>query len=308
MNTLEMTNENHFEFGFNQIPFSFRKSPEDQWFARFGKCRRPVGSFYEECLHTARLIGQKTNDQIWVLFSGGIDSEVAVRSFHAAGVPFKVAINRFKFDLNIHDICYAIATCEDLCVEYKFFDLDLEQFWKTQGIEYSMKTGCSWPRLTPTMWLMDQVDGYPVLGSGECFLEKAISKDYVPGVSPYEPSPWYLFEREKIASWYRILQVINKPGCPGFFQYTPEIIYSYLVDPDVQALCRSQVVGKLSTGSSKHRIYSKFFPLKERPKYTGFEKVPDLDRYFQDLCVQLVPHSQQEVKIEYEGLVRQMRS
>lgn len=304
---LELTSNNHFEFGFNGVPFSRRQSVEDQWFARYGRAKRMPGTFKEECLTTARLIRASTSQDLWVLFSGGIDSEVTLRAFVDAGIKVKVAINRFAKDLNIHDLAYAVATCEALEVEYQFFNLDIEDFWRTKLLSYLQMTDCCWPRLTPTMWLMEQVPGYPILGSGECYLEKILPAGYIPGSSPYVTTEWVLFEREKIASWYRFLLAINKPGCAGFFQYTPEIILSYLEDPEVEALCRSEVFGKLSTRTSKHQIYTRHFALTERPKYTGFEKIADLDRYYQTVGKHHFPHHDGIFKTPYRELLGQLR-
>ena len=122
---VELTHRNHFKFGFNGENFSFRQSAVDQWFVDYGPSDRLPFDFRRECVETAMLIGQKAKGQIWVLFSGGVDSEVVVRSFVLAKVPFRAAILRFKNNLNIHDIAYAVSACESLGVPYTFFDLDI---------------------------------------------------------------------------------------------------------------------------------------------------------------------------------------
>lgn len=301
--TLDLTYKNYFKFGFNQIPYSRRQAKSDVWFAEFGPAERPPGTFREECIETAKIIRSQTTQDLWLLFSGGIDSEVMLRAFVAADIPVHVAINRFAQDLNLHDISYAIAACEELSVPYRFFELDIVDFWKNKNVRYLTMSDCCWPRLTPTMWLMEQVPGYPVLGSGECFLKKVVPEGYIPGTSPYEPSDWLLYEREKISSWYRFLIAIKKPGCAGFFQYTPEIVLSYLRDPVVKALCSNEIIGKLSTRTSKHSIYNRHFPIRERRKYTGFEKVAELDKLYQAEARALFPYHDEVCTMTYDHVV-----
>src|SRR4051794_32718324 len=113
MNIL-LSKNNHFEFGYNGEPFNFRTSPEDQWFARYGKCERKTESFRKECLQTARDISAVADGKVSVLFSGGVDSEAALRSFVRADQPVQAAILKFKNGLNEHDISYAVTACEEL--------------------------------------------------------------------------------------------------------------------------------------------------------------------------------------------------
>ena len=213
---LDLTHNSHFEFGYDGIPFRFRQNKDQQWFARYGVCERAPYSFDVECFETAKLIRRLQPDPIWILFSGGADSEVVLRSFLQQNITVKVAILRFKNDLNIHDIAYAVIACEKLHVSYQFFDLDLLKFWENEALDLAKSAQCITPLLLPTMWLVDQLDGYSVLGSGECLLVKRVPSDYVPGVSVYPNSKWDLYEKEKIAAWYRHFMVIGRSGCPGF--------------------------------------------------------------------------------------------
>jgi len=302
MDTL-VSHNNHFKFGYNQIPFNFRISAMDKWWVSYGKCERPTFSFKEECLQTARQIQRDAGQKITVLFSGGADSEVALQSFLLAKIPVRAAILRFKNDLNIHDISYAVIACEKWGVPYHFFDLDLLQFWENQLFDYANPTYCITPQLLTTMWLVDQIDEYPVLGSGECLLVKRIPEDYLPGISPYEDSEWDLYEKEKIAAWFRHFMVKKRSGCPGFFQYTPEIILSYLLDPFVQRLTSNHMTGKLCTASSKLKIYQQHFDLIDRPKFSGFEKVQREDGKYRKILTETFP----DAKEIYLSSVQQLK-
>lgn len=305
MDTILSAN-NHFKFGYDDVWFEFRKNTKQKWIVDYGKCRRHTENFHFECLNTAREIQENSQQKITVLFSGGVDSEVALQSFVLAGIPVTATILRFKNDLNIHDMSYAIVTCEKLGVKYKIVDLDILKFWENQLLEYADPTYCISPQLLSTMWLADQVDEYPVLGSGECLLVKDYDDTYEAGVSPYLHSEWSLWEKEKIAAWYRHFIVKKRNACPGFFQYTPEIILSYLRDPFVHKLTQSQIVGKLSTASSKLAIYQQHFQLVDRPKYSGFEKIETQDAYFRKILVDRFPGTNEIFKTPVSELKQKM--
>ena len=294
----QMTYLNHLQFGYDGKPFVFRTSPTQQWTVKYGRCQRRPHQFHRECVETARTIGQQTTQAIWVLFSGGIDSEVTLRSFVAADIPVNVAILRFKNNLNQHDISWAIRTCKELSLSYHFFDLDILHFWQYEARHYADLTYCFSPQLIATMWLMDQVPGYPVMGGGECLLVK---KDPLQA-----DSDWVLFEKERIAAWYRFLIKRKRAGCPGFFQFTPEIILSYLLDPMVKELTNNQLSSALSSEAHKLAIYQQHFPLLPRPKYTGFETLQAEDALLRNELKAKFPGTDEVFKTSYSALIKML--
>ena len=280
-----LTDRNFFEFGFSdvvdgethEVPFSFRTKDSDGWFVRYGRCHRLPLSFRRECLNTARLIRDSTDLPIDICFSGGVDSEVALRSFLEAGIPVRVISLRFANGLNRHDVEWVERSCERLGVEPTFVDLDLLKFWGGDAQSYADRTQCVSPQLLSTMWLADQTDGFCVFGSGENFIVKRVPKEYVSGVTPYLRSTWDLFEKEKIAAWYRHFIVQGRDAAPGFFQYTPELMLSWFLDEMGCDLWNDRLEGKRNSVSSKLAIYQRHFEIEDRPKFTGFENVQGED-------------------------------
>ena len=133
---------------------------------------------------------------------------------------------------------------------------------------------------------MSKVDGLPVLGSGECYTARtdiAIQKKLRESGKNtaelgYSDMDWVLVEREKIASWYRYPIKLNRPAVPGFFQYTPEIMLSFLDDSFSLELHNNKRKGKLSNSTSKFNICTKYWPeIKKRIKRSGFEDLRDED-------------------------------
>jgi hypothetical protein len=306
---LELTHRNHFRFGYaDQHWFEPRRHPDQVWHVRYGECEGEPGTFLEECVRAARLIRDSTDLPIHVMLSGGYDSEAALRSFVAAGIPVRAATMRFRGRVNMPDVIGAAALANALGVPIDTYDLDLAKFWDAEVFEYCRRSGCVSPQLACHMWLMDRIQGYPVLASGECYLVKRLPEGYQSGVSEYPRSQWDMLEREKIASWYRHLIARGRAGCAGFFQYTPGQMLSWLSEPRVRELVDDQHAGKLSTMSSKHHVYSRHFPgMRERGKLTGFESVMELDRAVRAELRELHPGQNAIARMEYHGLVHSLR-
>lgn len=303
---LELTRDNHFQYGYNKQLFNFRTSIEDQWQVRYGPCTRLVKSFKEECYEAARYIRETNDGKLTVLFSGGSDSEVVVRAFIDQGISVDIAICRFKYDLNNFDIVYATKYCDDIGLRYHMFDLDIEYFFQTDALIYAERTGIKTPEMCSTMWLADQVDGLPIIGSGECLLVKELPHDYIPGISAYITTKWALHEKEAVAGWYRHFMLQNRKAVPGFFQYTAELMLSYLMDNTVVDLVNDRIIGKTSTITSKLGLYQKYFPLENRMKYTGFEKIQPELLETRRILHEKIPHTNQIFLTEYNSLVKML--
>jgi hypothetical protein len=274
----QLSHKNHFRFGYNGRWFVERRAPEDEWCIAYGRCERPVLDWRAECVATARLIRDSTSYDLWVLFSGGIDSEVVLQSFLFAGIRVRAAITCFKNDLNRHDVRYAVKFCETHQISYCLLNIDVEKFFASgECLDFADRTKCVQPQLLHTMWAMDKVDGYPILGSGECYLVKRLAQtegSIAPGA---DLDGWDMFEKERIAAWYRHLIARGREGCAGFFQYTPEIMLAFLLDPTISDLCRNRLGGETDTMGVKPTVYRKYFLLEPRKKYHGFENVLHLD-------------------------------
>jgi len=288
-NEVALTHNQHFRFGYNADMAAFRLSETDAWRVSYGQCAGQPGNFGQECIRAARLIGQMARGPIRVLFSGGIDSEVALRSFLAAGVDMSAVILRFADDLNIHDISHAVVTCESLNVKYRFFNMDVRDFFSSrEAWAYAELTACVTPQFLPTMWLADQIDGFTVIGSGDCLIVRSEIENDCPRLGPYsalfsaEPvavdgGPWNLWEKEKVAAFYRFFLKRKREACPGFFQYTPELIASFITDEITVRYLNLAPDSVMTAGAAKYPLYKKYFPIAPRPKYTGYERLRDDD-------------------------------
>ncbi|MDX9732060.1 MAG: hypothetical protein RBT63_09845, partial [Bdellovibrionales bacterium] len=108
------------------------------------------------------------------------------------------------------------------------------------------------------------------------------------------------------ASWYRHFLLQNRDAAPGFFQFTPEIMLSWFLDEMGCDLWNDRIEGKRNSVSSKLPIYQRHFALEERPKYTGFEQVQDLDYKYRLQYRKFYENSDYIVKSPVPTLVAQM--
>jgi hypothetical protein len=291
----ELSHENHFKFGYNHRAFCFRENANDQWWVHYGRCQRDPLNFRDECLATARLIASKSPKPPVIFFSGGIDSEVVLQSFVEAKLPFRLVTIRFNNGLNNHELEYVKGTCEKLKVATEFIDLDVPNFWRQRLLEFADPVRSVSPQLLVMMWAMDQFENYPILGSGECVLRKEESSQI-----------WSLHEKEKIAAWYRHLLLRKKNGCPGFFQFTPELILSYLQDKMIVDLIENDKNLLISNYSIKLQFYQQHFELIPREKYTGFEKLMAEDSHYRNLLENRYPDSNSVYQTKISDLGSQL--
>ena len=164
----ELTYHNHFRYGYDgNNNFQLRKTGVERWTCSYGRCSRSVKSFGEESIIAAEIIHRKANDDVWLFFSGGIDSEFMIRSFLSANVPFKIAILVFKDRINEPDVSFATDFCEKNGLKYYKFELDLIKWWEDNLLDYAIPNQCVSPQYPLLWWLTEQVDGYPVYSLGD---------------------------------------------------------------------------------------------------------------------------------------------
>lgn len=211
--SFEYSEANHLRHGWLK-----RTNHSDLYFVKIGACRRRPEPGFIEAQRAARLINEKAEGRPIVLcMSGGIDSECMALSFLAARVPFRVAIARFKDDLNLLDIQAAIEFCRRHDVEFEFLDYDIEDFFASgRHLEIGRKYRCRSPQIAVHIDILLRVDGLPVMAGNPIDIG-----------THNGPRPTLYLPVEPHASLLRALATEGKAGVPFFFCYTPELIYSF---------------------------------------------------------------------------------
>jgi len=78
----QMTRDNHFKFGYDDTFFVDRVRGDQKFSVTYGQCKSPIFDWRYHCTKSAEEISVTYKDKpIYVCLSGGIDSEVVVRSF-----------------------------------------------------------------------------------------------------------------------------------------------------------------------------------------------------------------------------------
>ena len=247
----DYTHKNHFKYGYNGNWFCNRKSVDDVFFCEYGVAKQQL-DFRTANIEAAKLIRNSTNKPLFVMMSGGIDSEVVARSFKDANIDFTAAVLRYNDNLNKHDITYAEEWCDCNSVKIEYFDITPVKFWFSKNalnISNDSQTGI--PEILCTMWMIENIKGLPIVGQGEPFV--------------YRNDTLVFREAETIVSWYKHMINNGIEGIAGFHQYLPEQMLSILNDPLMNTI-------EQDSEEIKFKIYKKHYPdMKIREAYTGAE-------------------------------------
>lgn len=271
------THNNHYEFGWNSKKFNFEEIDGEFWAGKYGRASYIPNSFREECVRAASLIADSTDKPIIVHTSGGIDSEIVCRSFVEAKVPFQISVMKYKWKTNNHhnwfDTQYAFDFAKKFNIKYHETTVDLENFVKNNyEKESDIWKSCKLGILIQTDVIKSYKNFHNVYGGGHVelnsyFNEQKQKMDLCIYESPLTVQAIY-------RAWENDTTVNNR-----FYMYTPELMLSWLLHPDVQHYIKhiSALIGPSGTIftqlSLKNWILYKLYPeLTLRPKYTGFEQ------------------------------------
>lgn len=266
--------DNHIKYGYdNSFDYNFRKDKNQEYSLQFSKCHRKIYDYKKECIETAKLIKeQASNEDIWISYSGGIDSECVINAFLEAGIKFKVATIKFKNELNSYDLHFSRKFCNARNIKLHEVEIDLEYFLENELEEYAFSLNCNSPIFPAHLKLWDSIDGFIVAGHGDPIFRRIESTNN-----------WYFQVKENEDTVYRYFKWRNRDGAPGFYAYTPEILLSFMYTPEFTRLMTFGHQGKVSgiTGT-KELILQRYFNTEKREGSTGFEKVSNLDKYYRN--------------------------
>lgn len=257
---MELTENNHFTFG--RLP-----DDEETFIAQCGPLNKLPLPPKETAVLAARRIFENANGlKIKLCLSGGIDSACMLEAFLESGVSFEAVFLRFKNSLNEFDISTNLTTCEALGVPFSFVDLDILQFFDSgEFLQTSEKYECQSPQMAAHLWLLDRVDGLPVMAGN-------------PIAPIWRGNNWFFvgLPGELHSVYFKYFLLNNRPGVPMFFLYSPELISSFL-----HLQCMQPYINKQILNTAEYNYLEKCNGYKEggftsaprANKYTGFEQV-----------------------------------
>lgn len=237
----------------------------------FGKYSGPVGTFKEESIKAAKsIIDHHPGLPIDIMFSGGADSEIILRSFIATKHPFNVKIFRYENDANIYELSHAVVVCEQLHIPYKIIDFNLRHFYETESERISEQAQICKPRMLPQLKFLDYCDGLPIIGHSDMWWIRPHSDYSI-------KAEWIMedYEFDNGCDKYSIYH--NRPAVIQWFKWSPGLILSYLEMQWFKKLVNDEYKGRMGVNSTKIIGYKESYPeMMKRIKKTGFEEVEDL--------------------------------
>jgi len=236
----------------------------DTFTVYFDSLPKQYGNYFIESCKAAKEIYDLKQGKLYVLYSGGVDSEYALSIFLSLGMDLTPVIINLNPEYNNFDTDYAIKFCNKHKINPLVVNLDFDQFVKSgKFLEVSKICRSEIFHRAATAYVAGQLDGTILLGDGEPYIKKDSNNNWNIEIYEHDYAVWNYFIAKGIY------------GTTHFNRYTPEMLLSFFADERMIELANNTVPGKLSSNSSKFIIYNRHcdFNLEERPKYHGYEKI-----------------------------------
>jgi tRNA(Ile)-lysidine synthase TilS/MesJ len=173
-------------------------------------------------------------------------------------------IIKLNLNYNAHDTDYAFKYCKQHNIDPIVVDVDFDRFVKSgMMLDYAKRYRCELYQRSTTMYGISKLDGTIIMGDNEPYICKNTD------------GTWSYQLHEHDYALVNYFTENNILGTPHFGCWSSGINASFLTDPVMVELANNQVPGKLSSFSSKYKIYNNNsnFNLEVRPKYTGYELI-----------------------------------
>lgn len=275
------TSENNwYQWQYNNNQLFGRQTSDNKFNTIYTKMNRPLLSFKEELIEAAKSsLDHYPGLRPCVFFSGGVDSELILRSYIHIGSNPQVYIVRFEDDLNIYDVSYAVTICSILNIDYNIIDFNLRKFYENDAEKISEEAQIDRPRMLPHLKFTECADGLIIVGHSDVRWYRA-NEDY------NEPGIWLMqdFEHDIGCDKYNILH--NRTAIYQWFKWSPGLVLGYTKLNWFRRLINDEYRGKLGINSTKIVGFREMYPdMIDRKKQTGFEKsqtlVDELEAFFQ---------------------------
>jgi hypothetical protein len=257
-----LTENNWLTYSFDDGPIYGKKlSAESEFKFHISNTVKLKNLSYADSLkNNATVMRDNFSEPFDVLLSGGIDSEVIVRTFHDLGIKQNVVTFRLENNYNIKDVEAAQDICQELNIPLKIIDWNLEHWINNNAYDAYQNSYCPMLEKMIRFGWLEYLDNIPVFGEGEPYwriddagqwLFHWGEDDFIAGVNGRNMG------RTVIGEWYA---------------YTPEVCVEFSKLPLIQQLIANKIPGKVSSWSSRSAIHQAIWPsIKHRPKMVGYE-------------------------------------
>jgi hypothetical protein len=286
--------DNWFRYGYNNnVNQTKRISSSDKFFVDFDVYSPNYVLPAREAFrfNNATIQENANGSEIFVMLSGGYDSQSIAKTMVEDNVKFTALIFDFGKDMNQFDVMFAKQICNQYKVSYKIVSFDLAEFYRSgEYKEYAEITHCNYQYNLAYMRGLRDINGVVVSGHGD------------QSIKINENGKFWNFE-EQIFSLITYGRYKKLDNFIRYHAYTKEIWYS------VYDHCWKNL--NLSGNDEHYKIKNKFFTsfgLEERPKNSGFEfyvgnKFQPIRYQAHKYLLNRYPSSQNDVENIYKGEV-----
>jgi hypothetical protein len=237
-------------------------------------------NYYQETLRAFEHIVSLKQGKLYLLYSGGVDSEYALSVLLAMGVDVTPVIIKLNPNYNLHEIQYAFKFCESKNLTPLVIDIDFDTFVKSGKIlDLARSMNINIFHYSATAHAVSLLDGTVLLGDGEPYIRLVDDENW--NVE--------LYEYEFGIGNHFINQGIH--GTPYLLRYTPEMMASFLNSQRIQELAANKHPGKLGSHSSKVFVYNEYsnFDLEIRTKQHGYEIIEQSEIFKHEVFREFTP-------------------
>ena len=239
-------------------------------------------TYYQETLNAFEHIVSLKQGKLYLLYSGGVDSEYALSVLLSMGIEVTPVIIKLNPNYNLHEIQYAFKFCESKNLTPLVIDIDFNQFVKSGKIlDLARSMNINIFHYSATAYAASMLDGTVLLGDGEPYIRLVDSTNWNVEVYEYEFGIGNHFINQGIH------------GTPYLLRYTPEMMASFLNSSRIQELASNKHPGKLGSHSSKVFVYNEHsnFNLEIRTKQHGYEVIEQSEIFKHEVFGEFSPWS-----------------
>jgi hypothetical protein len=300
-----LTHNNHYKHFIDGELFGVRTHKFQQYTTDVGTIDLEYylkSDYNKERLRIAQLQWNDLGKDLVLFISGGLDSEIMIRSYVEQGLKPLCIIIKFKGDYNIADVSEAVSLLTELEVPYKIIDYDIKEFYHSGAAgELAKEIQCE---LLPFLAFFDvsRKLGVPTVLGGELLIERYRGVNHKP--------QWVLRNLETYeAAHVRFSQKYNIPFIIEWFSYTPEIMLHYLENEHVKKLVMPYST-YWSITPLKNMILRSMVPgLRKKSKGTGYENLKGLLHESKQMLGSLMPENIGDTHpyLTYEEVLNKLR-
>lgn len=266
---MNFTLNNHLTYSIGDRLFGNRDMPHEKYKVNVGKIDLDyykTSNWLQEQYRTAELISKEYGNDFVVMFSGGTDSEIVLRTFKHIGIKPRIVFIKFKNDYNISDYHMAERIANDIDMKLETVEFDVKDFYRSgQAYEFATEIQCRQMAYLTVYHHIRQMQLPAVMGG-----EMMLRRHTFPAGSKW----YYCFRENEDASAMRFSLKYNIPLVNEWFSYTPEMMGYYLEHQKIQWLITERYNYKTSSVSSKNEILKGLMPeILDKVKTHGYEKL-----------------------------------